>query len=151
MWKKILLMFSFLLCISQFNITTNAKESIVTESYQEGNYTIITTTTIIPEKNPYTRASKSRTVTRSKKIRDTSGKTLASFSITAKFSFDGKKATCTNVSHSTAISDNNWFFTQASSTKSGSSATGYFTIKSKTQLSLSGNIQINCDKNGNIS
>ncbi len=99
--------------------------------------------------------STSKTYSKTATLKNGDNETVAKFKLTATFTYDGSTSTCTNVSHSATIYDDSYEFTSTSSSKSGATATGKYTIKKyilfiNTQT-VSDTITIKCDKNGNIS
>lgn len=85
-------------------------------------------------------------------ITSSSGKLLATFTLNATFTYDGKTASCTKSSYSTKINDRNVSFTSATASKSGSTATGKYSLKIKnTGKTLSKSVSLKCSKNGTIS
>lgn len=85
-------------------------------------------------------------------ITSSSGKLLATFTLSATFTYDGKTASCTKSSYSTKINDRNISFTSATASKNGSTATGKYSLKIKnTGKTLSKTVSLKCSKNGTIS
>lgn len=78
-------------------------------------------------------------------ITSSNGKLLATFTLSATFTYDGKTASCTKSSYSTKINDRNISFTSAT-------ATGKYSLKIKnTGKTLSKTVSLKCSKNGTIS
>jgi len=89
-------------------------------------------------------------------IKNSSGTTVATFKLTASFTYSSSGAvTCTSASYSTSIKDNKWNFSNTSASKSGAKATGSFTATCKqlgiTTDKITRTITLTCDKSGNLS
>lgn len=99
-----------------------------------------------------TTSSKGATLTST--ITDSSGNVLAKYVLSASFTYNGSTSTCTSANHNTNAYANGWSFSSATSSKSGNTAYGSYTAVNKYLLitiqTVSGNVSISCDKNGNI-
>lgn len=90
--------------------------------------------------------------TRKYNIKNSSGTLLAVYTLNATFTYNGKTVSCTKSSCSTTIKNKNASFTSTSAGKSGSTATGKYTLKIKsTGKTISNSVSITCSKNGTIS
>ena len=80
---------------------------------------------------------------------------LWSVSLKGTFTYNGKTSACTAASVSYEIFDKNWKMTDASASKDGASAKGYFSVKQyKLGIPLKTfekNIILTCDCNGKVS
>ncbi len=101
------------------------------------------------------RASGTKTGTKTLKIENSNGDTIATFKLTASFRYSPSSVSCTSASYSTDISDSRWNFTDASAWKSGANAYGEFTIERKILGipldKISKTITLTCDNQGNLS
>lgn len=80
------------------------------------------------------------------------GSVVASYTLYATFSYNGKTSSCTSAIHNETIYDSTWSFTSATASKSGNKATGSYTAKCPSiGQTVSNTITITCDANGNIS
>ncbi len=155
MKKASIILLSIILFFSQFQLTAQAQvPTSYSTSYQSGDYTIVETTTVY-QNSSNARATKSVTANRTARVVNYAGTTVASFTLTATFTYNGKSATCTSTSCSKYVSSSAWGFTTASAGKSGAAAVGYYTVvhyvNGKQESSTSGSVTLKCDKNGNIS
>ena len=84
-------------------------------------------------------------------IKNKAGKTLASYTLSATFTYNGRTSSCTKTNYSTSTSNNAWYFSSATARKKDYIATGNFTLnKKKSTVKHTSTITISCDKNGNI-
>lgn len=139
-----------------FTPIAHAQESTTTtEVYTESDCTVTVTTIVTPLSSNARSSRSAKSVTKTATINNAFGSTVAVFSITATFSYNGSTATCTSVSHSKTIKNNSWSFSRAISGKSGAVATGYYTVdyyQTGVKLNtVSGSLKLSCDRNGNIS
>lgn len=96
--------------------------------------------------------SNQKTVSKKITIKNSSGTTLATYTISGTFSYNGSSATCTNVSYSSSIKKSKWSFISRSASKSGNKAIGSYKLKkSSTGKTYTGSVTITCNKNGTIS
>lgn len=85
-------------------------------------------------------------------IKSSTGRVLATYTLNATFTYNGKIATCTKSSYSTQVKAKNVSFTSTSANKSGGTATGKYSLKIKNiGRTITHSVTIKCDKNGNIS
>ncbi len=93
-----------------------------------------------------------RSAAKTHNLKNIYDETVASYTLSATFTYNGSTSKCTSASHSTAIYNSAWKFTSATSSKSGNKATGSYTAKcSFPSQTVSKTITITCDANGNIS
>lgn len=119
-------------------------------TYQKGNINITEKTSVIYS-NMKSGETNYVTVTKDNIIKDSNGTKIATFKLTATFSYNGSSSTCTNVSRQTTINNTNWEFLIASAFKNGNTAYGSYTLRnSVTNETVSNSLSIYCDKNGNI-
>lgn len=98
------------------------------------------------------RTTYSKSASKTYNIKNSSQVTLASFTLSCTFTYDGSTSTCTSASHSEAIYDSTWKFTSATASRSGNKGIGSFIAKcSATGQTVSKTLTLTCDKNGNIS
>lgn len=155
MKKVSIFLLSLVLFFTQFHLTAQAQTPVTyTESYQDGEYTIIETTTLYQSPSN-ARTTKSVTANRTVDVVNYAGTTVASFTLTATFLYNGTSASCSSTSCSKYVKDSSWAFTTATSGKSGASATGYYTLRhyvnGKEESSKSGSVRMTCSKTGTIS
>lgn len=72
-----------------------------------------------------TRATSTKTGTKTVNVKNSSGKVLWSVSVKGTFTYNGSTATYTNASVSTNVNESGWKVVNSSSSKSGNKATGY--------------------------
>ncbi len=116
---------------------------------------IITCTLTIQNVNsgmqPYS-TKKIRSISKEAAITNTKGKTLATYTLTGTFTYDGNSSTCTSAVCSTSVQNAKWYFTSQKASKSGKKALGSFTLKNaSTNKAKSGQLTITCSKTGVIS
>lgn len=101
------------------------------------------------------RATSTKTGKKTGSYKNSSGKVLWSVSVTGTFTYNGNTSVCTKASVSTTNNSDNWKLTDASSSKSGNTASA--TVKAKCYIngdlisSTSKTVKLTCDKNGNLS
>lgn len=157
MKKKLLI--TFLMAIAVFfncfslPVYASEEEKIINTSveyFDDGSYLIMTTTEIIN----YSRASV-KTGSRTISHKDSDGTTLWTYKITGTFSYTGSTSTCTAVSDSYTISNDNWHMSSHSCSKSGNTANGTVTMKYKvlgiTANTITRNISLSCSATGTLS
>ena len=122
------------------------------EYYDDGSYAIINT--IIEESDTTVVAplatTKSKTASRTYTYYNQKNKKAWAMTLTAKFSYNGSKATATSSSVSHTIYINGWSCSSKSATKSGATAkaTGIFKYSTLTKTKTIG---LKCSKTGTIS
>lgn len=98
------------------------------------------------------RTTYSKSASKTYNIKNSSQVTLASFTLSCTFTYNGSTSTCTSASHSEAIYDSTWTFTSATASRSTNKGIGSFIAKcSATGQTVSKTLTLTCDKNGNIS
>ena len=121
--------------------------------YLDDGYYVVTTLKIDEEN--ITRATSSKTVSRTSVIYNSDDEALVSLKLTATFSYTGSSSTCTAASTSYTIHNNNWKVTSATATRSGNKATGNFVSKRYTLLipvqTVESTITLSCSNTGTIS
>lgn len=156
MKKSILI--SFIMTIVFFlncnTMPTHATEKQIIDTtieyFEDGSYAVIT---IIEEPN------NSRTTVKSgSKVytySDSDGATLWTYKITGTFSYTGSTSTCTAVSDSYTISNDDWHMSSHSCSKSGNTAYGTVTMKRKflgiTTSTITKDISLSCSATGTLS
>lgn len=141
--------------ISCFPMTVYAaEEEIVTstmvECFDDGSYLV---TTITEEVNN-TRAT-TKTGSKTSTYKNSDGEIQWTYKVTGTFSYTGSSSTCTAVSDSYSISNDNWHMSNHSCSKSGNKASGTVTIKYKvlgiTTDTVTRNITLTCSATGVLS
>ena len=166
MKRLLTLLFSFCLLFSS-TITTEAKSpDRFTSTYVEyisDNLYAEVTLSVTPEdnnlptyinsymySNTFTRTSTyQKTASKTYNIKNSSGTTLATYTLTGTFIYNGSSSACTNASYSTSISNSNYSFTSKSARCSGNTAIGSFTLASASQR-ISKTLTIKCTASGTI-
>lgn len=149
---------SFIMAIAFF-INCNAMPAHATEKqiidttieyFEDGSYAVIT---IIEEldNSRATVKSGSKVYTYS----GSNGETLWTYKITGTFSYTGSTSTCTAVSDSYTISNDNWHMSSHSCSRSGNTANGTVTMKYKflgiTTDTVTKNLSLSCSASGTLS
>lgn len=82
------------------------------------------------------------------------GRVLWTATLTARFTYDGITATCTNAVMNVSISHSSWYLISKSTSKSGNKATGTvsmgYRVSGVTAQTITRTITLTCDKNGNL-
>lgn len=141
--------------ISCFSMPVHAAEeeivtSTVVEYFDDGSYAVITITEVVNN-------SRANTKTGSKTYTHTSanGETQWTYKLTGTFSYTGSSSTCTAVSDSYTISNDNWHMSSHSCSKSGNKASGTVTMKYKflgiTTDTVTKNLTLTCSATGVLS
>lgn len=154
--KKI---FTFILIISLLLLSNS--QSVNAESLEKhGNAEIIycdsdiiieqVTVEYIPTLQLFsTNSSKSASTTLT--IKNSNNTAIATFTLSASFTYNGKTAKCTSSTCSSSIIDSSWSFISENATKSGAAATAYFTLKRAIPYStISDSVILKCSKDGTI-
>lgn len=136
-------------------MTTHASVSdsfYETEYFENGDYL---TTTIFVDSFTQTRATSTKSASKTTTYCNSSGTVVWTFTVTGKFSYNGSTSSCTSASHSYDIKSSAWKVSSASSSKSGSTVSGTIVAK-QYQLgvclnTITRNQSLTCDKNGNLS
>ncbi len=97
------------------------------------------------------RTTYSRSASKTHNIKNIYGNTVASYTLSATFTYNGSSSKCTSASHSESISVSGWRFSSATASWSGNKAIGSYLVKcSALNQSITNTITITCDANGNI-
>lgn len=165
MKRLLTLIFSFCLIFSPA-ITTEAKSpDNVTSTYIEyinddlfAEVTLSVTTKenyIIPIKNSvyfntFTKTSIcQKTTSKTYNIKNSSGTTLAKYTLTGTFIYDGSSSACTKATYSSSITDPLYSFISRTARCSGNSAIGNFTLVSSIHT-ISKTLTLKCSPSGVI-
>lgn len=141
--------------ISCFSMPVHAAEeeittSTVVEYFDDGSYIV---TTITEEVNN-TRAT-TKTGSKTSTYKNSDGEIQWTYKVTGTFSYTGSSSTCTAVSDSYSISNNNWHMSSHSCSKSGNTANGTVTMKYKvlgiTTDTVTRNVTLTCSATGVLS
>jgi len=157
MKKNILvsLLLTIAVMISCFSMPVHAAEeeittSTVVEYFDDGSYIV---TTITEEVNN-TRAT-TKTGSKTSTYKNSNGEIQWTYKITGTFSYTGSSSTCTAVSDSYTISNDNWHMSSHSCSKSGNKASGTVTMKYKflgiTTDTVTRNVTLTCSATGVLS
>lgn len=95
------------------------------------------------------RTSNRRTSSKTYTLKNSSGKVLATYTLTGTFTYNGSSSTCTRATCSTSISDSTYSFTHKTARPSGNTAIGSFTLASSGQT-ISKTLTLTCNANGTI-
>lgn len=120
------------------------------EYFDDGSYLVTSLTEEITN-------SRANTITGSKThtYKDSDGVTLWTYRITGTFSYTGSTSTCTAVSDSYTISNDDWHMSSHSCSKSGNTAYGTVTMKRKflgiTTSTITKDISLSCSATGTLS
>lgn len=122
------------------------------EYYEDGSYAILNTVIVESAANEIEplAATKSKTANRTYTYYNNKDKKAWAMTLTAKFSYNGSKATATSSSVSHTIYINGWSCSNKSATKSGATAKATGTFKYAT-LTKTKTIGLKCSKTGTIS
>ena len=117
--------------------------------FEDGSYATIVLTTY------ETRASGSKSGSKTYNHYDSNGTKLWKAVLTGSFSYTGSNATCTSADMNVTIYDSAWFLYNISDSKSGNVAKGSATVAKEllgvTESKKSVSLTITCDANGNLS
>ena len=149
--KKIIfcLLIGLFMCLPT-NVSANEKtiNSTSIEYLDDGSYYVV----LIEEVRSLTRATSTKTGTKTTKYVDTSGKTVWQVSVTGKFSFNGTSSSCTSSSVNATSYTSNWVISNKKTSKNGSTATASATAKRYYSGSLidtkSKTVTLTCTANG---
>lgn len=167
--KKILALFSIFLTTLFSFTNTQALSAIAATSPQveENSEEKVISTQIIPLNEDYylevitsdttdpqtaiARTTYSKTASKTHNIKNVYGTTVASYTLSAKFTYNGSTSSCTSASHTESISVSGWKFSSATASWSGNKAIGSYLVKCDAlNQSITKTITITCDANGNI-
>lgn len=149
------ILFSFTLLLTGLHPCINTQAQPTSYSYMEELFDGYYATVYVDLQNFNARSS-TKTASKTYKISSPSGEVVATYKLTASFSYPyNNTAKCTSASYNTTVNNSNWSFSNCSATKSGNQATGKFTINHSvlgiTLDTIERTLTISCDKNGNIS
>ena len=120
------------------------------EYFDDGSYLVTT----ITEETTNSRAN-TKTGSKTTTYSGADGVTEWTYKITGTFSYTGSTSTCTAVSDSYTISNDNWHMSSHSCSKSGNTANGTVTMKYKvlgiTANTITRNISLSCSASGTLS
>lgn len=120
------------------------------EYFEDGSYLI---TTITEEVNNARATTK--TGSKTSTYKNSNGVIQWTYKVTGTFSYTGSSSTCTAVSDSYTISNDNWHMSSHSCSKSGNTANGTVTMKYKvlgiTTKTVSDNVTLTCSATGVLS
>ncbi len=142
----------FFNCFAMSAGAVNEEKIISTsiEYFDDGSYLVTT----ITEETTNSRAN-TKTGSKSAIYTDSDGNTLWTYKITGTFSYTGSSSTCTAVSDSYTISNDDWHMSSHSCSKSGNTANGTVTMKRKflgvTTNTITRNISLSCSASGTLS
>lgn len=149
--------FTVILLLTFFFIyfADNTSASTIPEIiYQDDDFIVTSTVTIYDSDCSIKLYSTSNTKNASKMIhiKDGKGVTLATYTLNATFTYNGKTSTCTKTNYSSSIKKSGWSFSSRTTSKNGNKAYGSCVLKSSNSTKkYSGSIQLSCTKNGVIS
>lgn len=96
-------------------------------------------------------STKQRTASKTYNIKNSSGTTIGSYTLTGTFQYNGSSSACTKASCSTSVSNSNYYFSSKSASKSGNTATGSFTfVNSLTGTKTIKTLTLKCNADGTI-
>lgn len=152
--KVISILLSFMLLIGCFSISVSAADNTTVnttiEYFDDGSYAVIT----VSEESINARAT-TKTGSKVYTYKNSDGETQWTYKVTGTFSYTGSSATCTAVSDSYTISNDNWHMSSHSCSKSSNTANGSVTMKYKflgiTTNTVSRNITLTCSATGVLS
>ncbi len=130
----------------------NEEKTISTsvEYFDDGSCLVTTITEEIANSRASTKTGNKTTT-----YKDSDGTALWAYKITGTFSYTGSTSTCTAVSDSYTISNDNWHMSSHSCSKSGNTANGTVTMKYKvlgiTANTITRNISLSCSASGTLS
>ncbi|MBR4021626.1 MAG: hypothetical protein IKI94_03355 [Ruminococcus sp.] len=145
---------TFIMVISCFAMPASAISddyvlSTVYEYFEDGSYSVTT----ITEYSNLRANTKTASKTYTHKTSDND--VLWSYKITGTFSYTGSSSSCTSVSDSYTISNDNWHMSSHSCSKSGNTAYGTVTMKYKilgiTTNTISKDLSLTCSATGTLS
>lgn len=149
---KIIFLMLILLCIPISNVT--ALENIqqytyIEERFEDGSYIEITVD--YGTNNTRATTTKSKTAT----YKGASGTSLWSVTVKGTFTYNGTTSSCKSSSVSTKNYSTSWKLSNATSSKSGATASASVTAKQYHQdgtvlRTINKTVKLTCDKNGNL-
>lgn len=152
--KSITTILTIVLLINCFSLSVTAYNQITNiEQFEDGTYIIVS----VSEEYGVTAFStaKVKNATKTYTYKDASGNILWQFILTGKFEYDGTTSNCKGVSKSTANIADGWRLDTYAIWADANMAKGEAVFKKKVLLvdvkTCEINLNITCDKNGNIS
>ena len=134
-------------CVPIFGNAAERGQEII--QFEDGSYII---TEVITRG---TRASGSTSGNKTSTYYNKSGVAQWKAVLNGAFTYNGSSATCTSASCSVTIYNSEWYTVSKSASKSGSTAYGSVTMGTvalgTVEDQVSANLNIKCDKNGNLS
>lgn len=152
---SLLIITSILLCINP-NVVYAQTTPTIYRNIEYINDDIYIETIIIEHEDAMSKAASSitKTVSKISYVKNSNDEVLVSFKLTGTFIYNHSTSSCTNVTCTTSIYDDQWRFTSTSATKSGISAIGNYTAKcfilGIEVDSVSRTVTISCDAHGNV-
>ena len=133
--------------------TTTNTYPVEYEYFDDGSYIV---TTITESSSAFTRASRSKTGSKTARYCSNSGSTLWSVTVTGSFSYTGSSATCTSSSVSASSSDSAWKINSKSASKYGATAKAtakayQYNSDGKYLTSVTKTVSLTCSINGILS
>ena len=122
----VILMFS-VLSTHVFAENSNIAVAENVEYFDDGSY--IVTTLSVDEENYLSRATVSKTGSKTVVLYNSSDEAMVTLKLTATFTYTGSSSTCTAATPSYTIHENSWKVTTSTASRSGNKATGNFTAK----------------------
>ena len=148
MKKTISYLLTILLIVSCMNFAASAEETELI-AFEDGSYFTVSI------KEIGTRASGTKTATKTYTYNSSSGTAVWKAVLTGTFTYTGSSALCTASSCDVTIYDNVWYVVSKTATKSANTATANVTMGEKllgvTVNKKSATINLTCDANGNLS
>lgn len=96
-------------------------------------------------------STRQKTASKTYNIKNNSGTTIGSYTLTGTFQYNGSSSACSKASYSTTVSNSNYSFSSKSASKSGNTAIGSFTfINSLTGTKTIKTLTLTCSANGTI-
>lgn len=156
------LLFSFSLPVEAKTPGTSTVTSTYTEYINDDLYAEVELCIISENDNtfsPYAHSrlsaayasTKQKTASKTYHIKNSSGTTLASYTLTGTFQYNGSSSACTKASYSTSVSNSNCYFSSKSASKSGNTAKGSFTfVNALAGIQTTKTLTLTCSSNGTI-
>lgn len=136
-----------LYCIPLFGNAAECGREVI--RFEDGSYIVVEVT------NSGARASKSTNGSKTSTFYNRNNVAQWMAELKGSFTYDGSSATCTSASSSVTIYNSDWYTVSKNASKSGSTATGSFSMGRKllgsTVETKNISLKLSCDKNGNLS
>lgn len=137
------------LLVSVIPVSVAANENSTVIYLENGDYIVETLT------ESYSRSAREKTGTKARTYYNSDGSAAWVAVLTGKFTYDGTSATCTSASVSVTIYDSSWYTSSKSASKSGNVASATVTMGYRflgvTTKTLTADLTLSCDKDGNLS